>query len=207
MKKSSPSSIAVPRWVLAGLACLLIVTATATLFSILQTPRVGYIDSSVLLEHYTGAVEARAQLEARLETWQTNIQTLEAELAQMNQDIMEHHESWNQAMRQEKRAAFEEKQREYGRYSRAVGEKAAQLEQELMTPVLAELNARIQDFGEDTNRDLIFGTTAAGNILFAEADSDLTEDFLAYVGQEVKAAAMTETLATPLRDVPTTESL
>src|SRR5713101_967868 len=133
-------------------------TASMSTFNFLRTQRVGYINNSVLLEKYPGAQQAREQLTKKTDEWKKNIQTLETELNQLNQEILQNASTWNKQTLAAKEDTIKRKQTEYTRYSRAISEKATQTETELFQPVYTELNARITDFGKAKGYDIILGT-------------------------------------------------
>ncbi len=136
------------------------------------------------MERYAGAVQARERLQARSGEWGENVRTLQVELATLNQDIVEGSESLSASALDAKRDSIATKERELARYARAVRDKGTQLEQELMEPVYAELNARIKDFGRERGYDIIWGTVAGGNILYAREGEDLTEALLEFLKAE-----------------------
>lgn len=172
------------KWVIAVVAMVAIYAALMATISFIRSPKIGYVNSSVLLEKYKGAIEARAKIKKQTGEWQEKIRTLEAELSQLNQEIITRNDEWDGETRKLKQETFVKKQNELVRYSRAVSEKAAKLEQESMEPVFNTLNTYMSDFGKTKGYDVIFGTVAGGNILFARESTDLTEEFLAYVSDK-----------------------
>lgn len=144
----------------------------------LQTPRLGYIDSSALIEQYPRAVAVRAELQATVGEWEANATTLRAELDTLGTRLVQ--DDLPSRERAALRDSVESKRQELVRYSRAVSERAAALEAEKMQPVFDEINARLERFGKAEGYDLIFGTLAGGSVLFAQDAADLTDDFLAY---------------------------
>lgn len=173
-----------PHWLLYPIMVLTLYAAIIASIDHFAVPKIGYINSSVLLEKYEGAVAARKQLDAEGEKWQANIKTLETELASLNKTFVEENAKWGKKARTEKQAELQKKQDEYVRYKRAVTEKAAKLEQELLQNVYAELNAQVESFGKRNGHQMILGTVAGGNILYAQQAVDLTEAFLAYVKEQ-----------------------
>jgi outer membrane protein len=155
-------------------------TASMSTFNFLRTQRVGYINNSVLLDKYPGALKARGELTKQTDEWKKNIEVLEGELNQLNQEILQNAGRWGQQTLAAKQDTIKRKQTEYARYSRAISEKASHTENELFQPVYAELNAKITDFGKAKGYDIILGTVSGGNILYAHEATDLTEKFLAY---------------------------
>ncbi|MBL1214651.1 MAG: OmpH family outer membrane protein [Ignavibacteriae bacterium] len=163
-------------------ALVIIYAAIVGTLNFINAPKVGYIDSSILMEKFPSAITARAELNTKAEEWQANTKTLEDELNMMNKEILEESPKWNKKTMAAKQDEFKKKQMEYARYSKAIQKKAAELENELFQPVFTELNNKIKEFGDNQGYEIIFGTLTGGNILFAEEGSNLTDDFLSYTG-------------------------
>lgn len=178
MKKQQKSGY--EKYAIIFTAVAVVYAAVIGTLNFLQTPKIGYVDSSVLMEKYPTAIEAREKFDARMSEWNQNIKTLESEINKLNQEMVADAGKWKKNTLKEKKETLQKKQQDYVRYSRAIQEKAAKLEQELMQPVYAEINAYMKDFGDDAGYEMIFGTLAGGNILFAQDAVDLTKDFLAY---------------------------
>lgn len=169
------------KWIILVVTTIAIYGAVIGTVNFIRSPKIGYINTNVLLEKYKGAIEAREKIKKQTEEWQNNIRTLETELNQLNQEILDKNDEWDKETRELKQEAFAKKQNDLLRYRRAVSEKAVGLERELMQPVFDELNAYMNDFGRERGYNMIFGTVAGGNILFAKEADDLTDEFLAYV--------------------------
>ncbi len=165
------------------LAIVSIYAAAMATTTFIHSPKVGYVNSNALLEKYAGFQSAREQLRKETEEGKRNIKTLETEINDLGQEIINKGSEWDAESRKQKQDTINRKQEEYARYSRAASERAAKLEKELTQPIFNELNSQITRFGKENGYDVIFGTTAGGNILYAKDSVDLTERFLAYVNQ------------------------
>lgn len=183
MKRISRNQL--EKWGIGITTVVVIYAAVIATLNFLNTPRIGYVNSAILLEKYPGAIAARDSLNAQLEKWNRNVKTLEEELNALNREMIARADKWDTKTLKEKKKALEKKQQDYLRYSRAVQEKAVKLEQELMQPVYDEINAYMKDFGKTYGYDMIFGTLAGGNILYAREAVDLTDDFLTYIQQKL----------------------
>lgn len=171
-------------WLVLLVAVLTVYAASLATISVLNSPQLGYVNSSALLEKYPAAIAAREKIKKQTEEWHQNIKTLELELGQLNQDLIENNQEWDKATRKSKQENFAERQKEFLRYNHVAKEKAAKLEQELMQPVLDELNRRMNAFGDEHGYDIIFGTVNGGSILYAQRAVDLTDQILAYASQK-----------------------
>ncbi|MBI5216821.1 MAG: OmpH family outer membrane protein [Ignavibacteriae bacterium] len=155
-------------------------TAVMTTMEFRKTTKVGYINTASLMEKYPAALKAREELNKKTEEWKKNLQTLETELTQLNQDLVQNAAKWKQDVLAQKQETMKKKQAEYAQYNRAISEKAAKTEAELFQPVYNDLNLKIADYGKHEGYDIILGTMSGGNILFAQDGVDLTQKFLDY---------------------------
>jgi outer membrane protein len=146
-----------------------------------KAPKIGYIDSGVLLEKYSGAINARKQVQEQTAVWQKNVNTLELELSQLSRELSDNNLSGSEESNSAKRKELEAKQEELIRYRQSVPQKSVELEQQLMQTVLRTLNTYISDFGAQQNYDLILDPAVGGNILYADKAQDVTQEFLTYV--------------------------
>lgn len=172
----SSRSLALGAAVLALLALVLV----SALWS--SRPDLAYIDSSRLMQEYDGAIEARSQLQDRQRTWQQNVQTLQSEVQALGQRITQ--TSLSASKSKAVRDSLQQRQQQLARYQRVVQQKAQSLQTELMQPVYDQLNADLKRFGQQEGYDLLFGTVAGGNILFADDATDVTDSFLDYIGND-----------------------
>ncbi|MGH7596454.1 MAG: OmpH family outer membrane protein [bacterium] len=172
------------KWLVLLVSILTVYAASLATISVFNSPRLGYVNSSTLLEKYPPAISAREKIKKQTEEWQQNLKALELELGQLNQDLIENNQEWDKATRKSKQEDFAKRQKEFLRYNHVVKEKAAKLEQELMQPVLDELNHCMKEFGDEHGYDLIFGTVTGGNILYAQRAVDLTDQILTYISKK-----------------------
>lgn len=165
---------------LSVIGLLILYAAVISTLNFMNTPKVGYIDSSVLMEKYPPAIKAREDFEQKSTAWKENTKTLENEINQLNQELVEKSSQWAKDQITKRQEEIKKKQIEYQRYGNAITKKAQDLEKELFEPVYTELNNKINDFGKDEGYQIIFGTLSGGNILYGNNSTDLTQDFLAY---------------------------
>jgi outer membrane protein len=181
VRLNSPSRERRPFPVFFGIVLLLSVYGSVIgTWTFLGRESIGYIDSSQMLEKYKGAIAARQKFEEQSGSWNQNLHTLQVELTSLNQIVVNEGSKWNRKEVAEKNSEIKKKQQEYARYNSAVNDKSAKLENELMKPVLDELNAAIADFGKKKGYQIILGTLSGGNILYADKIMDLTDEFLEY---------------------------
>lgn len=144
--------------------------------------KIAYVNSGDLLKRYKGAVEANKKFEEESKKWQDNIQTLQAELDSLNFLFVKNSDQWSLSKKKEFAGFAKKKETDLNRYSQAIQQKASERQQELLTPVLVDINNKIADYAREKGYDMILGT-ADGNIVYAEEATNVTEQVLAVLNQ------------------------
>lgn len=160
---------------------LVVYAAGLTTYNYITTPKIGYIDSSIMMEKFPPAIKAREVFGLKTQAWKENTKTLENEITQLNQELVEKSGQWSKDVITKRQEEIKTKQMEYSRYGNAINKKAQELERELFEPVYAELNSKINEFGEKKGYQIIFGTLSGGSILYGNKTKELTLEFLTYV--------------------------
>lgn len=159
--------------------------------------KIGYVETSVVLEQFTEAINARNQFEKAQKDWDKNLKTLNDSLmAGMNQMKVD----FNKASKEGKQAisaSFEKKQADYQRYTEVVKKMSQEKEQELMLPVIKKVNSFLDIWGKQHGYDLVLGTTTAGNILQANPNLNLTARILKDLNEQYKNLPGVESLNNP----------
>lgn len=116
------------------------------------------------MQQYHGTAAKRAQLEAQARIWQHSLDSISLALdprltpAEHEKRLMPYRATYQNDL-----------------------QKASQLaDQEL----LKEVNKYLQTFGKARKYDLIFGANDSGNIVYATANSDLTEEVIQELNQQ-----------------------
>jgi outer membrane protein len=172
------------KWQFPAVLLLIVYAATVSTVSLINSPKLGYVDSGILLNSYERIVSAREEINKQSIDWQTNIKTLEGELNVLNIEFLNNSDGWNKKTREVKQEDFAKKQNELAKYSQAIKLKTAELEQKLMLPVFNHLNNRLKNFGEEKGYDIIFGTVSGGSILYSRQVNDLTDEFLRFISEK-----------------------
>ena len=92
-------------------AVLTVYAASLATISVMNSPRLGYVNSSALMEKYPAAIAAREKIKKHTEEWQQNLKTFESELAQLNQGLIENDQGWDKATRKSKQEDFVKRQK------------------------------------------------------------------------------------------------
>jgi len=160
------------------LGCIAITALTLSLYLYNSKPNFAYVNNSKLLEDYNGVKEAGLLYEERVKIWKTNLDTLESEI---NQEIMAYKNAFSGMSTKEKQLTeklIKRKQLDYTNYKNALEKNAKDVDAQLTTEVLNQIDAYLLEYGKKHKYDYVFGVTDNGNILFAKDANDITEKVL-----------------------------
>lgn len=128
-------------------------------------PHLAYVRSEVLINEFAGMQEARQQYEQKQQQWQAHLDTLRADYARLEQ-----------ASGSADELAFVA--RNIQQYTIRTEQLAREEDQQMTQAVLDQVNAFVEQYGEEQGYDLILGTTQSGNLLYGDAALDITEELL-----------------------------
>ena len=122
-----------------------------------------YVNPNKLLQGYHGATAQHEFFQIKAKEWQQRVDSLSAEL---------------QALSKAPAATRAGKEQQLLRYRDAVQQQAQQENERLTKAVLEEINTYLKQYGKEKGYAFILGATAAGNIVYAAPDTDVSEDVL-----------------------------
>lgn len=130
-------------------------------------PQVVFVRTNEVMSRYKGAIQSRETFQKETAAWAEEVKQLEGRLQEL--------------MKTGKPA--DPKVREQGMQLRSrievLRQKGAQRDQELMAPMLAEVNAGIKKFAQKQGYKLVLGTQNGGIVLHGDDNVDVTEALLA----------------------------
>jgi Skp family chaperone for outer membrane proteins len=132
-----------------------------------RRPEVVFVRTGDVMARYKVAVQSRERFQKDTSEWSEESRKLEAKM----KEVMKNSKP------SDLKAA--EEVRQLSSRLRALQEKGARLDQELMAPVLAELNAGIKKFAQKRGYKIVLGTLQGGVILHGEEGVDVTEALIA----------------------------
>lgn len=142
--------------------------------------KLGYVNSRQILESAPGRTEAEAQFEKEMTGFRTTIQRMSDSLQTLIAAYEKAAPALQPAQRQTRENAIRQVQGEFQQRSQAMEQQAAQRQQELMAPIMEQINKVIQDLRTEGNYSFIFDSGAqVPTIVSADKALDLTETVLA----------------------------
>jgi Skp family chaperone for outer membrane proteins len=136
----------------------------------------GYIDSTMVLEGSQIGLQAKSQIDRKLEEYQGEISNLEKEL-----EILQNLVNDNEDNSPELLSQLNSRTSEYESLLTRANQEMTVFQNEVMTPVAEKINQALVNFGEANNYDFIFGATSLGSIAFATEELNLTDEFIEYL--------------------------
>ena len=145
-----------------------------------QEPKIGYIDTVNIFAEFRETVEAEEIYKKELESWKKRAAEMEAEIAQLREELQSQSLMLSEEKLAEKKLVLEQKFKDYQQYMNDVFGENGQAEQrnkELTAPIVEKINAVIAQLAEEQGYTIIFDA-AQGNIVYAQKALDLTEQVL-----------------------------
>ena len=170
-------------WQLILNVILLAAVAAVVIYFSLARPKIGYVDSTALLNRTAVGQSARTALQAQIEEYQSDILKREQEI-QVLYNLLEKTSQPDDIQRE-----LEEKVKSYEEYVQQVNTELSQKESEMLQPVYEKINAAVQDYGARHGYYIIMGATSSGNVVYGSPQADITEDLIKYVDTAVESQA------------------
>ena len=110
--------------------------------------------------------------------WQSNVDTLEAELWAEQQKFEQEEEQMTVKERKLSQKLLLTKRQQLSDYLKAIQEKAKQEDSKMTTQVVEQVNTYLKDYGQKKGYRIIIAATEFGNLAYAEEGLDITEEVL-----------------------------
>ena len=161
-----------------GLLALVVAATIAGVATWFLTPKVAYVESAKLVDGFTETVKARKVVDEKKAAWEQELKQLEDSLGATVEKMKTAYEQAGPTRRKELDEELKKRNGDLARYGEAVQQKAAQAEQQVMGEVVNKIDAFLAVWGEQHGYDLIMGTMAGGNIVYADKRMDVTVEVL-----------------------------
>ncbi len=143
-----------------------------------SVPKIGYVETPVLLQGFVGSEEARLQFVEAQKSWDINLKLFQDSIRAQVDLMNKSYNSMSPAQQSGARGRLDSLQDAFEEYQRRVKQLSVTKEQELMTPVLSKVNAFLKEWGDANGYTMVFGTLQGGNILYADTNANVTQAVL-----------------------------
>lgn len=137
-----------------------------------------YVDAQKLVNGYKGMTDARKELEGKVATWRSNLDTLRSEVELVMKDYEAKRSSLSERERKLTEELIKTKQEQFVNYQQVINEKIQSADQELSSKVLGKVNDYIKRYGQQKGYKIIMAATKYGNIVYAAESTDITDEVL-----------------------------
>ena len=156
---------------------LLTLGTTATALEAQDGLKIGYINSQAIIAQNPAAVAAQEQFKREMVPWESELKTLENEIAELLNRYQAQQVTLTADARRARQQEILQKQETYQDRMDQIEADAARRQQELVQPIMERINSIIQDIRKAGSYTFIFDVSAGGLIAADEA-FDLTDDVL-----------------------------
>jgi outer membrane protein len=143
-----------------------------------QGAKVGYVQTSVLLEQAPGRSEAEAQFEKETGTYRDQIKRMSDSLDALVSGFQKRQASLAAATRDAQAKDLQSKQQEYQRRTQELEQKAQGRQNELVQPILDKVKAAIEEVRAEGGYAMIFNADQGSPIVAVDKSLNVTDKVL-----------------------------
>lgn len=148
------------------------------LVSAQKPQRVGYVDMNYILENVPDYVNAQAQLDTKVKTWQDKLDVLSNEIDQLKTDLSNEKTLLTKELINEREEDIDIKEQELKRLQQAYFGPTGdlfQLRKQLATPVQDQVYNAIQDIAKKKRYDFVLDKSSDLILLYSNGKYDISE--------------------------------
>lgn len=135
--------------------------------------KLGYIDSTAIIEQTPGATEAQATFDREMARWRSEVQVLADSLQEMIATYEQQQIMLSPEKRQERQQEILQKRLEYNQRLDDLQSAAQRRQAELVQPIYDRISAVLADIRREDQYSMIFDV-AAGALIAADTTLDIT---------------------------------
>ncbi|NQY08087.1 MAG: OmpH family outer membrane protein [Flavobacteriales bacterium] len=159
------------------LCAVAITIASVSLFMSVQSQslKIGYIRSADLLYNYKGMQDATVEYETKATSWKQQIKIAELEYqATLDQyrNAVENMSAEDVQTNEQYMFGLREK---HIQFADSIQQLARSTDETISNAVVKEVNEMVIEYASKNNYDMIYGTSAAGNVVYGSDALDLTD--------------------------------
>jgi outer membrane protein len=158
-------------------AGMLLALAVAVPASAQSAPKIGYINSQMILEQAPGAAEAAQQFDRDMARYRAEVEQLGTELEGLIQQYQQQQLTLSPEAKSNREEEIRLKQNQYNQRLQELDQQAGLRQQELVQPIMDQITSVIETIRAEGNYALIFDV-AAQSIVAADTTLDLTEEVI-----------------------------
>lgn len=170
---------AIIQWATFGIITILL--TASIVYLLMLNKNTGFVDNSVLLEHFPAAQAARLQIQDAEIRTEAEVLAMERSMDSIRAVFLQSHRQSTDLELRTFLNNMHRRQRDYLSFVREAHMRNRSLEDELMRPVYRDLNLLLEEFGKANGYNLIWGATPSGSVVYADQYVDLTGAVLEFM--------------------------
>lgn len=157
---------------------LVIILGSIYIGSILTKPKLAFVDTQILVYSYNGMQEAHEKYQQKKLNWESEIDSLKSDFQISVDKFNVQFNSLTSQEKEIKQNLLARQEASLNKYINSFNERANKEDLELTQGVLNQINAFVIEYGNEHGYDMIFGSTANGNLLYSKTAYNITDDVL-----------------------------
>lgn len=161
-------------------AALVVLAGLSVPASAQTEAKLGYVNSERLFADYRGFTDAEQAYQQELDGWLRELRKREEDLGSLEAEFRAQEPMLSEERRREMEEEFRRGTQEYEEFRRSIfgqGGRAQARNQELLEPVLAEVQRAVEEIAKEDDYDIIFDAVD-GNIIYGSEAYDITDRVL-----------------------------
>jgi outer membrane protein len=158
---------------------LVVISITSLFISgwiFISTPRIAFVNSSILVNKYLGIKEVMKVYEAKENEWKNNIDTLYSIYMRSNNYLESNRFKMSKKELDRIEREVNHSKENYLRYQSDVEKSSLEEKQKLMQGALNQINSFIEEYAKERRIDIVIGVTQSGNVLYGSERIDITDE-------------------------------
>jgi outer membrane protein len=132
--------------------------------------KLGHVDTQAILMDLPERTDAQAAIEARAAEYEMEMTSMQQQLQTKLQEYQSKAETWPAAIRQQKERELQALDQGLQEFAATVQNDLAQMEQELLMPMIERVQQAINDVGDELGFSYIFDTSAGATVYVGGED-------------------------------------
>jgi outer membrane protein len=137
-----------------------------------------YVRTYDLVYRFKGAHDARALYEQEKSMQLKRLDSLKQDIEKEIERYKTARGRLTSVQRKNAERSLALRQENYRNFQKRMGDQLKEMEDEMLTGVLNQVNSFVLDYGERERYRFIYGVTEDGNLMYADSSLDITEEIL-----------------------------
>ena len=148
------------------------------------TPKIAYVNTSLVLEKYKGIAEVEKLIEKKAEDKHRDLQILHKSYVDNLNTYIDLKEKGNLDLLQEQQIVVQNLKNEYENAKLKMENYSDAETEKLLQGVLNQINNYVEGYAQKHNIDIVIGITPSGNLLYGKVKLDITENIITGLNAE-----------------------